>query len=56
MSRRPKGEGTIFQRPDGRWVGRLTYEDPVSGLRRQTQVSATSKKAAAASLRALQTG
>jgi hypothetical protein len=43
-SRRPKGEGSIFQRPDGRWVGRLTYEDPVTGLRKQSQVSATSKQ------------
>lgn len=54
MNRRPKGEGSIFQRPDGRWVGRLTYEDPATGLRKQTQVSASSKKAVSERLRALQ--
>jgi integrase len=52
-SRRPKGEGSIFQRPDGRWVGRLTYEDPVTGLRKQSQVSAASKKGASERLREL---
>ena len=53
-SRRPKGEGSIFPRPDGRWVGRLTYEDPVTGLRKQSQVSATSKQGTSEKLRELE--
>lgn len=30
-SRRAKGEGSIFQRKDGRWVGTVRYEDPETG-------------------------
>ena len=52
QSRRAKGEGTIFRKGD-RWVGRLTYEDPETGIRKRGQVSATTKKAAAAELKKL---
>lgn len=50
-TRRPKGEGTIFQRADGKWIGRLTYEDPQTGLRKRSQVSAPTKKGASEELR-----
>ena len=52
-TRRPKGEGTIFQRADGRWIGRLTYNDPATGLRKRSQVSAETKKGASAALKTL---
>lgn len=51
-TRRPKGEGTLFEK-DGRWLGRLTYDDPSTGLRRRAQVSGPTKKAAATELRKL---
>lgn len=49
--RRPKGDGSIYQRPDGRWVGRIYFEDPVTGLFKRTQVSAKSKTAVSARLK-----
>ena len=49
--RRPKGEGSIRQRSDGKWVGRFYYEDPISGLARRAQVTATTKKEVSAQLR-----
>lgn len=52
-ARRPKGEGSIFQRADGKWIGRLTYDDPATGLRKRTQVSADTKKGAATALKAV---
>lgn len=33
--RRADGEGTVRQRPDGRWEARLRYTDPITGQRRQ---------------------
>lgn len=48
--RRAKGEGTIFQR-NGRWVARLVYEDPLTGLRKHTQVSGKTKAEASKKLR-----
>ncbi|MFT4010887.1 MAG: site-specific integrase [Nocardioidaceae bacterium] len=44
-ARRPKGGGSIFQRADGRWIGRTTYTDPKTGLTRRAQVSGETKKA-----------
>ncbi len=38
MARRAKGEGTVFQRGN-LWIGRLTYEDPVTGLVKRAQVT-----------------
>ena len=50
-ARRPKGEGSIFQRADGKWIGRITYDDPETGLRKRSQVSGDTPKAAAAALK-----
>lgn len=49
--RRPKGDGSIHQRPDGKWVGRLYYEDPITGLAKRAQVTSTLKKEVSAQLR-----
>ena len=46
MARRPKGDGSIFQRKDGKWIGRLTYEDRETGVRKRAQVSADTKTGA----------
>lgn len=54
-SRRPKGEGTIFQRANGRWVGRISFEDPVTGLVKQTQVTGKTKTLVNTQLREIQT-
>ena len=51
--RRPKGDGSIFQRPDGQWVGRIYFEDPTSGLFRRTQVTARTKSAVSARLKGM---
>lgn len=55
QSRRPKGDGSIFQRADGKWIGRLTYVDRETGLRKRAQVSADTKKGAADELKKLKT-
>ncbi|OMB93578.1 tyrosine-type recombinase/integrase [Mycobacterium colombiense] len=34
MAKRADGEGNVRQRADGRWESRLSYIDPVTGLRR----------------------
>lgn len=51
-TRRPKGDGTLFEK-DGRWIGRFTYDDPQTGLRKTSQVSGHNKKAASAELKKL---
>lgn len=48
--RRAKGEGTIFKR-NGRWVARFTYEDPLTGQRKHTQVSGKTKGEASQKMR-----
>lgn len=54
MTRRAKGEGSIFQQRDGRWIGRVDLgPDPRSGRRRQRKVTAATKAGAAKRLRAL---
>jgi integrase len=35
MSKRSNGEGTVRQRPNGTWEGRLSYVDPLTGQRRR---------------------
>lgn len=52
-TRRPKGDGSVFQRADGRWIGRLTYIDPTSQVRKRSQVSGATKKEAGEALKAL---
>lgn len=51
--RRPKGEGSIHQRADGKWVGRLYYEDPVTGLGRRAQVAGPTKSSVSKQLRTM---
>ena len=38
MSKRANGEGSIRQRPNGRWEGRLSYVDPATELRKSVSV------------------
>lgn len=52
-TRRAKGEGSIFQRKDGKWIGRLTYEDPETGRSKVAQVSGSTKRKASEALKAL---
>lgn len=49
--RRPKGEGSIHERADGKWVGRLYYEEPLTGLTKRAQVTGKTKKAVSTQLR-----
>jgi integrase len=53
QTRRPKGDGSIFQRADGKWIGRLTYVDRETGLRKRAQVSADTKMGASDELKKL---
>lgn len=39
--RRTKGDGSIFQRPDGRWVGQVNVSEPGAPRRRKTVYGAT---------------
>ena len=54
-SRRPKGEGSLFQQPNGSWVGRILFEDPVTGLIRKAQVTGKTKSGASSQLKAMRT-
>lgn len=46
MAKRLSGEGTVRQRPNGRWEARLRYEDPVTGAtKRASFYGATAKEA-----------
>jgi integrase len=38
MSKRANGEGNVRQRPGGRWEGRVSYVDTVTGLRKSVSV------------------
>lgn len=51
--RRVSGEGTIFQRGDGRWVGRLSFGRDDSGKRLQRTVYGVTQKEALEKLQAL---
>jgi integrase len=46
--RRGAGEGSIYQRPDGKWAGQITVKyDPITGRReRKTVISETQRKVA----------
>ncbi|MGV0042073.1 tyrosine-type recombinase/integrase [Mycobacterium colombiense] len=52
MGRRTKGDGGLFQRADGMWIGRVELP-PVDGIRRRRQVSSRDFDTAAAELRKL---
>lgn len=41
MAKRANSEGTVRQRPDGRWEARLSYIDPKTGQRRRASVYGT---------------
>src|SRR5258708_1987152 len=44
MAKRGRGEGTVFQRKDGRWVGEITLEDGTrKSLYGKTQEEAITK-------------
>ena len=50
MSKRTNGEGTVRQRPDGRWEARSTWKDPETGeTRRRSFYGATQREAKAKS-------
>ena len=53
--RRAKGDGSIHQRTDGKWVGRFYYEDPVTGLARRAQVTDATKRGVSTQLRDMMT-
>lgn len=56
MTRRAKGEGSIFRQADGRWVGRVDLGvDPRTGKRRQRRVFASTKAKVSKRLRDLRT-
>ena len=38
MAKRAHGEGSVRQRPDGRWEARLSHVDPATGRRKQTSL------------------
>lgn len=54
MSKRPAGEGSVYQRPDGRWVGEISagWED---GRRKRRKVVAPTQREAVARLKELTT-
>jgi hypothetical protein len=52
-SRRTKGDGALFQRKDGMWIGRVELP-AVDGRRRRRTVSSKDQSVARARLRALQ--
>jgi integrase len=47
---RPRGDGSLYQTPDGRWRGALVVRDPVTGASVRRYVSGRSRTAAARSL------
>ncbi len=54
MSRRARGEGSVFRRADGSWIARVDLEPGPDGKRRQRSRRAKTKAEALAKLRALQ--
>jgi len=52
--RRANSEGSVRQRPDGRWEARLSYLDPDTGARQRVSVYAATQKAALAELSKVQ--
>ena len=49
--RRHNGEGTIAQRPGGTWQGRLSYIDPMTGLRKRVSVDGPTAAAVRAKMK-----
>jgi len=46
MTRRTNGEGSVYRRAtDGRWVGSLQHEDPVTGVVKRPTVYGDTRKA-----------
>ena len=50
MSKRARGEGSVRQRPDGRWEARLSYTDPATGRRKSTSFYGATDEEARAEL------
>lgn len=56
VKRRTRGDGGLFQRADGMWIGRIELTaDPDTGARRRRQVASRDFDTAAAELRKLRT-
>jgi len=51
MTKRSNGEGTLDQRPDGRWRARIRYEDPITGEKLRTTFYGRTKTEARAKLK-----
>lgn len=52
MSKRHDGEGTVRQRPNGRWEARLRFEDPVTGESKRASFYGTTAKEAREKMKA----
>jgi len=52
--RRSNGEGTLYQRPDGTWAGRLSHIDPDTGERKRTAFYGKTQKAVKDKMKAAQ--
>ena len=52
--RRAKGEGSVYQRGDGLWIGALTVGYTANGRQKRKTVSAHTQKEALKNLRAAQ--
>src|ERR1700738_1678409 len=50
MAKRAHGEGSVRQRPDGRWEARLSYIDPSTGRRRSASFYGDTAETARAQL------
>ncbi len=53
-TRRPKGEGSVHRRADGKWIGRLYYVDPVTDVAKRAQATGGTKAEVSRRLRAIQ--
>ncbi|WP_448221208.1 tyrosine-type recombinase/integrase [Gordonia iterans] len=53
MSKRGNGEGSIRQRPNGRWEGRISYVDPATDRRKSVSVYGASAKECRVKLKAV---
>ncbi|MDO8120638.1 site-specific integrase [Isoptericola sp. b490] len=51
MAKRANGEGSLYKRDDGRWVGAFTYEDPITGTVKRTVVYGKTQAEARAKMR-----
>jgi integrase len=52
MSRRSNGEGSVYQRGDGRWCAAIVADDPVTGRRKRTVLYGKTRREVSAKLKA----